>query len=753
MHQYKHIVSSSTDMMALLDKHFKYLCANKAYMDAFNLTPEKLIGQTSSEVFGKKFFETTIKANAEQCLQGEKINYQEWFEFPVTGKMCMDVTYSPYVGKDNEVKGFVVNARNITDRKKAEEELINSNFWLEESQRVSNIGSYILDIPNNTWSSSNILDDIFGITDTYEQDTAGWINIIHPEQKEEMLSYFQNEVLEKHVPFNKEYRIVRISDGEERWVHGLGELSLDENNNPVKMLGTIQDITERKQAEEERLLLSTAVEQSTEIIFITGKDSTIQYINPSFNKIAGFSQDEVIGKSASIFFKNGNKSLFETIQEALKQGNSWSGHFNSRKKDGSLYEVESTISPIYDQSQKISNHVYVLRDVTHEMTIERQLQQAQKMEALGTLSGGIAHDFNNILTCIIGYTELALSDIPQDTLLKRNIQQVFNAGKRGEDLVKQILAFSRQSEIEKKPVQVSLIIQEALKLLRSSAPASIQINYNIQTHSAVLADPTQIHQIFMNLFTNALDAISEEGGVLDVDLEDIWLDEDFKKKHPNIRPGNHIKLSVKDTGHGIEKSVMKQIFDPFFTTKELGKGTGLGLSVAHGIVKNHGGAISLVSKPNEGTTFYVYLPIDKNPVLGKEQVSTSILGGQERILLVDDEPQVVNLEKQILERLGYTVETRENPLDALEDFRAQPENYDLVITDMTMPKMTGSELAVHLMHIKPDIPIILCTGYSETMSEEKAKSLGIKEFIMKPIEKKSFANSIRQVLDRRPKRE
>ena len=659
------------------------------------------------------------------------------------------------IEKDDKgaTKRMVGTHSDITERKQAEKKMINSNFWLEESQRVSRIGSYIFDIPKNSWTSSKILSDIFGIGDTDKKDFAMWVNIVHPEQKEEMLSYFQNEVLEKHVPFNKEYRIVRINDGEERWVHGLGELSFDENNNPVKMLGTIQDITERKLAEEERLLLSTAVEQSTEIIFITDKDSTIQYINPSFNKITGYSQDEIIGKSADIFFKNGDRSLFDTIQEALNQGNSWSGHFNSRKKDESLFEVESTISPIRDRSQEIINHVYVLRDVTHEMTIERQLQQAQKMEALGTLSGGIAHDFNNILTCIIGYTELALSDMPRGTLLERNLKQVHSAGKRGEDLVKQILAFSRQSEIVKKPVQVNLIIQEALKLLRSSAPASIQINQNIQSDSIVLADPTQIHQVFMNLFTNSLDAVREKGGTVEVDLEDVWLDEDFKKKHPNIHTGQHIKLSVKDTGHGIEKSIVKQIFDPFFTTKELGKGTGLGLSVAHGIVKNHGGAISLDSEPNKGTTFFVFLPIDKNLVLEKEHVAASIPGGQERILLVDDELQVVNLEKQILERLGYTVETRENPLEALKDFRAQPERYDLVVTDMTMPKMTGSELALQLMQIKPDIPIILCTGYSETMSEEKAKSLGIKEFIMKPIEKKNFADSIRKVLDRTVKRE
>lgn len=649
-------------------------------------------------------------------------------------------------------KRMVGTHSDITERKQAKQELINSNFWLEESQRVSKIGSYIFDIPKNNWTSSKILSDIFGIGDTDKKDFALWVKIIHPEQKEDMLSYFQNDVLEKHVPFNKEYRIVRINDGEERWVHGLGELSFDENNNPIKMLGTIQDITERKLAEEERLLLSTAVEQSTEIIFITGKDSTIQYINPSFNKISGFSQDEILGKSASIFFKNGDRSLFDTIQEVLKQGNSWSGHFNSRKKDGSPYEVESTISPIRDHSQKIINHVYLLRDVTHEMAIERQLQQAQKMEALGTLSGGIAHDFNNILTCIIGYTELALSDMPRGTLLERNLKQVYSAGKRGEDLVKQILAFSRQSEIVKKPVQVNLIIQEALRLLRSSAPTSIQINQNIQSDSTVLADPTQIHQVFMNLFTNSLDAVRKKGGTVEVDLEDVWLDEDFKKKHPNIHPGQHIKLSVKDTGHGIEKSIIKQIFDPFFTTKELGKGTGLGLSVAHGIVKNHGGAISLHSEPNKGTTFFVFLPIDKSPVSEKEHVSAPIPSGQERILLVDDEPQVVNLEKQILERLGYTVETRENPLEALKDFRAQPESYDLVVTDMTMPIMTGGELAQQLLQIKPDIPIILCTGYSETMSEEKAKSLGIKEFIMKPIEKKNLADSVRKVLDRAVKK-
>jgi len=249
LRQYEQIVSSSTDMMALLDDQFKYLAANKAYMDAFNLTPERMAGQTVSTLFGEKFFQTIIKPHAEKCLSGKMVNYQDWFDFPNFGKKYMDISYSPYIDKDSNLKGFVVIARNITDRKEAEDKLINSNFWLEESQRVSKIGSYIFDIPKNEWTSSKTLNDIFGITESLKKDIATWVKIVHPEQKEEMLDYFQKEVLGKHAPFNKEYRIVRIKDQKTRWVHGLGEVSYDENNNPLKMLGTIQDITSRKKAE------------------------------------------------------------------------------------------------------------------------------------------------------------------------------------------------------------------------------------------------------------------------------------------------------------------------------------------------------------------------------------------------------------------------------------------------------------------------------------------------------------------------
>jgi CheY-like chemotaxis protein len=369
------------------------------------------------------------------------------------------------------------------------------------------------------------------------------------------------------------------------------------------------------------------------------------------------------------------------------------------------------------------------------------------MESIGTLAGGIAHDFNNILSAIMGYTELALDDIERDSQLYTNLQEVFRAGKRAKDLVQQILAFSRQSEQGRKPVQVKHIINEALKLLRSSLPTTIEVRRDIRSDALAMADPTQIHQILMNLCTNADHAMREKGGVLEVKLEDVELDADFTAAHPNIKPGAYINLTVSDTGHGIPPGVLERIFDPFFTTKEIGEGTGMGLSVVHGIVGSYGGAITAYSEPGQGSTFKVYLPIIERRKEPEIRTEESISTGSERILFVDDESVLVDMGKQILESLGYDVITRTSSIEALELFKAQPDRFELVITDMTMPNMTGDDLAQELMHIKPNIPIILCTGFSATIDEQKARAMGIRAFVLKPIVKREIAATIRKVLD------
>ena len=379
--------------------------------------------------------------------------------------------------------------------------------------------------------------------------------------------------------------------------------------------------------------------------------------------------------------------------------------------------------------------------------LETQLRQAHKMESIGTIAGGIAHDFNNILASVVGYTELALDDAEKGTMQYQNLQEVLLAGNRAAELVKQILTFSRQTDQEQKPVKVRLIIIEALKLLRSTIPSSIEIRQNIQSNALIIGDSTQVQQVLMNLCTNAAHAMADKGGSLTIDLSDVELDSRFVSNHPDLKPGPYIKLEVIDTGHGIHPSNLQQIFDPFFTTKEKGEGTGLGLSVVHGIVHSHGGAIYCYSELGKGSTFKVYLPAVERYLKPEQRIEKPIPTGNERILLIDDEPSLVNMGKQILQSLGYDVTTRTSSVEALELFKSQKDRFDLVITDMTMPKMTGESLSRELMKIRHDIPVILCTGFSARIDEKKALDMGIRAFVSKPILKREIAETIRAVLD------
>jgi nitrogen-specific signal transduction histidine kinase/ActR/RegA family two-component response regulator len=380
---------------------------------------------------------------------------------------------------------------------------------------------------------------------------------------------------------------------------------------------------------------------------------------------------------------------------------------------------------------------------------EAELRQAQKMEAIGALAGGIAHDFNNILTAVIGFTQLAEQDVDKDSLTHRNLQEVLKASARAKDLVKQILTFSRQAAQELQPVQVKLIVKETLKLIRASLPSTIEIIQDIKSDAMVWSDPTQVHQIMMNLCTNAAYAMREKGGTLEVSLKDIEQGADFPPRHPGSKPGKYLLLQVSDTGHGISPSIMDRIFEPFFTTKERGEGTGMGLAAVHGIVKNLGGFVTVYSEVGKGSSFKVYMPTMS---LGKKHESLEeppLPKGKERILFVDDEPALVDLGKQFLERLGYLVTCRTSSTEALALFQAQPKDFDLLIADLTMPKMTGEELALEILNIRKDLPVILCTGFSTKIAEERAKEVGICAFVMKPLVVADLARAARECLDRK----
>ena len=536
----------------------------------------------------------------------------------------------------NDEVGQLVNGFNLLLITLAQQQqaLQESEYFFKESQRAASIGSYFANFITDKWESSEVLNTIFGIDKDYDRSVTGWLNIVHPDDRDMMSRHLMEDVMSHKMPFSKEYRIIRKNDAETRWVKGKGVATFDDHGAPLSLIGTIRDITERKHAVEENKLL----------------------------------QDKLF--------------------------------------------------------------------------------QAQKMEAIGTLAGGIAHDFNNILGAILGYTEIARDALPPESFAAESLDKVLNASHRAVTLVKQILAFSRHEEIERIPLKPAYIIKEALKLLRPSLPSTVEIKQQIDTTTKpVLADPTQLHQILINLCTNAFHAMEQTGGILAITLKDCELSQENLVNHQKVQPGSFVVLSVSDTGTGIDPDIWGRIFDPYFTTKELGKGTGMGLSIVHGIVTSYGGFITSESEPGKGTMFRVFFPAIKEAIESEVKPVEVALPGTERILFIDDEEDLVKMGKVMLEHLGYEVTIRTSSLEALSDFQNHPHLFDAVITDMTMPGMTGIELARGMLQLRPDLPIILCTGYSALISEEMAKAEGIKGFIMKPFTQVVIAALLRTVLD------
>lgn len=490
-----------------------------------------------------------------------------------------------------------------------------------------------------------------------------------------------------------------------------------------------------------------------DVYYETAMDASILEISPSIENISQYNRMELLGKSLYDIYAN-SEERDEFLKLILEKGRVSDFEVTLTDKDGSQHICSISTRLVRDEQDNPIKLVGTMRDISERKRAENerkrleiQLLQAQKMETVGNLAGGIAHDFNNILSSIIGFTELSLDDVEKGTNIEDNLQEVYAAGKRAKDLVKQILAFARQSDEKRKPVQVHLIVKEVLQFIRSSIPTTIEIRQNIESESLIMGNSTQLHQVIMNLCTNSAHAMEDLGGTLEVSLKDITVDRFTAWKQLDLKFGDYVEIKVADTGTGIQHENIKKIFEPYFTTKSPSEGTGMGLAMVHGIIESYGGKIIVDSIMGKETVFTIYLPITRKRGGHLPYESEELPSGTERILFVDDEAPIAKMGGQVLERLGYEVTIRTSSVETLELFRSKPNDFDLVVTDMTMPNKTGEQLAVELMKIRPDISVILCTGYSKKISENSASEIGIKAFAYKPLVKSNLAKTVRKVLD------
>ncbi len=477
--------------------------------------------------------------------------------------------------------------------------------------------------------------------------------------------------------------------------------------------------------------------------YICSPEFKIEYMNPAMIDRVGA---DAIGELCYKIIYDRNKKCSWCVMDELNKGEEIDYEVID-PRDNSYHSVSN--SPIFHADGNISK-LTIFHDITEIKNIEAQLQQSRKMESIGTLTGGIAHDFNNLLYMISGNTDLALEDIPNWNPVHQNLQEIKTASLKAAGIVKQLLQFSRKTDQKLKPIGAVTVIKDCLKFLRSTIPSSIEIKTHLpDSEIPILADPIQINQIMMNLSINASHAMEETGGTLEVNMENASLDKETIKNYTDLGTAdNYLKITLSDTGPGIPTEIINRIFDPYFTTKDFGKGSGMGLTVVHGILKNHDGSITVSSEVGEGTTFTILFPvIDEAPEITTMK-TVSIPHGTETILFVDDEKAIINMMRQILEKLGYSVQTSINPEEALDLFKLKPDSFDIVITDMTMPQMAGAKLAEKLKKIRSDIPIILCTGHSSLIDEDKAKQLGISGYVMKPVSMSKIAKAIREVFDK-----
>ena len=624
--------------------------------------------------------------------------------------------------------------------------------WLAVAMEIASDGMWEWDLNSNCL----LFDARFYTVAGYEPDEFPatydeWAQRIHPDDREAIKRQIGACFDNKRTEYQGTYRF-RARSGGWIWIHTRGKVvHWDPDGRPRHMIGVINDVTQKKQDETvcqlsgERYRM--VVENALDAIIIA-QDGWLRYANPSTERLLGYAREELTRIPFARLIHEDDRAMVINRHQRRMRGEPAPDYYVFRALHKSGNERWIEINTVRTQWEGTLATQAFMRDVTRTKLLEKRLVQAQKMEAIAALAGGIAHDFNNILSAMMGYTELCLDESGRDSPLSPKLERVLQAGNRARDLVKQILSFSRQSDGDETPIEIGPIVDEATNLLRASIPANIAIDVKLEKEAGVVqADPSRIHQIVMNLCVNAAHAMKSDGGCIGICLKNIDIAPEDAERFLNLDPGPYVRTSVSDTGIGMTPETVKRIFEPYFTTKPQGEGSGLGLSVVHGIVTSLGGAIHVYSEPDRGTVFNLYLPQIRSDLDTRPGHRSESPGGNETILLVEDERFVLDMTTEMLRDLGYTVVPRICSVEAFQAFSASPQRFDLVITDHTMPHMSGLELARKIRELRPEQPVVLCSGFSPGLTESKCMTLGIRALLNKPVLKGEMAAAIRRAVD------
>jgi PAS domain S-box-containing protein len=746
--KYRELVEHSNSIIVKMDVTGKIVFLNDFGQEFFGYTQEDLLGQNMVAMLNPEHESTAghLYSTIEKIVR----NPQEHANIETEGmrkngeRVWISWTKKAIWERDGTVSGILAVGNDITRLKRAEHDLRES----EERYRL------LLDLsPDGVLAHSDgtvifanrAAATLFGASDASALVGKPVLDLVDTDYKERVKDRIKHMNMGMPQPWIEE-KFIRL-DGT--------AVDVEVAAVPVAHSGRLliqaifRDISAQKRAQEVQRRLATAIEQAAETIEITDTKGTILYVNPAFERTTGFTSDEAIGANPRILQSGHHDDKFyKEMWATITNGKVWSGHLLNRKKDGTLLEEEATISPIKDDSGKIVSYVAVKRDVTKEVSLQKQLLQSQKMEAIGTLAGGIAHDFNNLLQVTQGYSELLLTEKQEDDPEYPDLLKVFQAAKNGAELVKQLLTFSRKLEPKPIPLNLNRQITQFETLLRRTIPKMIDIQLDLaDSLEEINADPTQIELVFMNLAVNARDAMPD-GGSLVVTTRNVTLDHEYCRLHVGTKPGRYVLLKISDTGEGMDEKTVQHIFEPFYTTKEIGRGTGLGLAMVYGIITQHGGYITCESERGRGTGFEIYLPaFETEKDSGDEQDSLLQAFGTETILVVDDEDLVRELAKRMLSKAGYTILAASNCREALDVYKKNKGSISLVILDLIMPEIGGQQCLDELLKIEPEVKVLVASGYAGDSSSRQAIARGAKGFISKPFRVKNLLSDVRKILD------